>query len=441
MIGGLLQYNTFIVLTGVSLLGLVSGVLGCYLVLRRRALVSDAVAHSALPGLCVAFLIIQERHFAGLLLGAFVFGLIGSWLIGWIRRKTRIKEDAAIGIVLSVLFGIGLSLSSYIQNTIPGANKAGLDSFIFGKTAGMLASDVYGILAVCAAVFTVVAVFSKEFKVISFDPDFTASLGWPVAALDFLMMGLACVTVIVGLPAVGLALVAALLIIPGASARFWTDRLGTMMMLSGAFGLITGLTGALASAKFANLPAGPIIILSGTAIFLISLFAAPRRGLFSRLWRRAALNQRIETQNFLRTMFELSEAQWPKGTSVKLSDLQRLRAWNSRKTRRLIWEALNDHLIRPAGEGYALTEKGWQRGADVVRVHRMWEIFLIEEAQVAPSLVDRDAERIEHVLPEETVTRLEKRLRELNLTPAPFRDLVPERHPSIARGEQEALQS
>ena len=433
----MLQYNTLIVLIGTTLLGMVSGALGTYLVLRRRSLIGDAVAHAALPGLCIAFMVVQERSFLAFMVGAFISALIGSWMVNAIQAHTRVKEDAAIGIVLSVLFGLGIVLSRYIQGHYPGANKAGLDSFIFGKTAGMIRSDVYGIIAVCIAVLCLMLLLHKEFKLLSFDREFAIVLGWPVSALDLLMMGLACVTSIIGLPAVGLALMAAMLIIPGAAARFWTDRLDLMIALSGLFGMITGAAGTLASAYFAQLPTGPIIILNATAIFLFSLFFSPKRGVIAVLIRRLQLNRRIEAQNLLRTLFELSEKTWPKAPWIRAEDLIKLRAWPLARARRLLHLAQHQGWLCREGDRYRLTEAGWQEAADVARVHRLWEIYLIEEAQAAPALVDRDAEEVEHILPPELVARLEARLDELGLLPKPLR--VPRRHPALAAGEEGAL--
>src|SRR5262245_5145817 len=202
------------VLLGTSLLGLSSGVIGSFAVLRRRALLSDALAHAALPGICVAFLLSGHRSFLALLTGAFLSGLLGVGVISVLRRHTRTKEDAAIGIVLSVFFGLGIALSRIIQNQPlrEGGSRAGLDNFIFGKTAGMLVEDVYVILALLAFLLLVVTLLYKEFKLVSFDPEFAAVQGWPTLWLDLALMGLLALTAVVGLPAVGVVLMAALLI-------------------------------------------------------------------------------------------------------------------------------------------------------------------------------------------------------------------------------------
>ena len=277
------DYNTRVVLAGVGLLGAAAGLIGCFAVLRGRALLGDALAHAALPGLCLAFLVAGQRHLTALLAGALLSGLAGLGVIAALRRWTRVKEDAAIGAVLSVFFGAGVVLSRLIQNRSTEGSKAGLDAYILGKTAGLLLADVVltGLLA--AAALLVVVIFYKEFKLISFDAAFARTQGWPVARLDLLLTGAVAFVVVVGLPAVGAVMVAALLIVPAVSARFWTDRLGMALILSALFGLATGVAGTAVSASASGLPAGPVIVLVGTGLFLVSALFAPRRGVLARL--------------------------------------------------------------------------------------------------------------------------------------------------------------
>ncbi len=276
----MIRYNTLIVLLGVGLLGAAAGPVGAFTVLRRRALVGDALAHATLPGLCIAFVLAGERDLFWLLTGAFVSGLAGVGLLALMARYSRIKEDAAIGVVLSVFFGVGIAMLGVIQKR--GGAHAGLESYILGKTAGLLLSDVYVLAGLAAGCLAALALFYKELKLVSFDRDFAATQGWPTAALDFLSLALVAVVVVAGLPTVGVVLMAALLIVPAAAARFWTDRLGVLLPLSSAFGLITGVLGAALSASHAALPAGPVIVLVGAALFLASALLAPGRGVIAR---------------------------------------------------------------------------------------------------------------------------------------------------------------
>jgi manganese/zinc/iron transport system permease protein len=428
-----LSYNTQMVLIGTTLLGAVSGIIGCYMVLRKRALIGDTLAHSALPGLCLAFMIFQTKNFIGLLGGAFLTALAGAWLVSAIRRHTRIKEDAAIGIVLSFFFGMGVVLLSIIQDAsrFPGSNKAGIHSFILGKTAGMVVNDIYLIIVSGLIVLLIVLLLYKEFRLLSFDPDFARVQGWPVLGLDMLMMSLVCLTTIIGLPAVGVVLMVAMLIMPGASARFWTDGLTQMIVLAAIFGMITSATGTMASAWFPNLPAGAIIIICGSFIFLVSMICSPKRGLLARLVRRMRLQKRVAEQNLLRTVYELSEPDWPQPPLLQVADLTRLRAWSNQRAEKLLDRACNRGWVEGhSNRGYRLTDGGWHQAAMVVKAHRLWEIFLIEEAHVAPAHVDRDAESLEHVLPPDLIRRLEQRLIELGLLPLPLQP-IPRRHKAM----------
>ncbi len=289
----MIEHNTLVVLVGVGLLGATAGLVGSFAVLRGRALLGDALAHAALPGLCVGFLLFGERSLPAMLAGALGSGLAGVALVTLLRRYTRIKEDAAIGIVLSVFFGAGISLSRWIQSATTTGSKAGLDSYILGKTAGMITSDVFLIGGVAAACLLLITLAYKELLVVAFDVDFASVQGWPATAIDLAVMALVAVTVVIGLPAVGVVLVAALLILPAATARFWTERLTSMLALSAMFGLATGLLGTAASATWHHLPAGALIVLAGSSLFVISLLVAPRRGLVSRLLTQAALRRQI----------------------------------------------------------------------------------------------------------------------------------------------------
>lgn len=285
-------YNLLIVLAGVSLLGAAAGVIGCFAVLRRRSLTGDALAHGALPGLCIAFILVGERSLPKLLLGALGSGLAGIAVIAALRRWTRIKEDAAIGTVLSVFFGIGIVLLTIIQR-LPGGSTAGLDSFILGKTAGMVREDVELIAGLALGTLLLVLLLYKEFKLVSFDQEFARVQGWPGFFLDFLLMLLVVLAVVIGLPAVGVLMMAALLVIPAAAARFWTDSLGLMLVLSAGIGLVSGVAGTVVSALFAKIPTGPSIILAAAIIFLYSLLGAPRRGLLAR-WEERRRHQWVK---------------------------------------------------------------------------------------------------------------------------------------------------
>ncbi len=288
----MMTYNDWIVLGGTSLIGANAGLIGTFAVLRRRALTGDALAHAALPGVCLAFLLVGARSLPFLLLGALATGVLGITIIAAVQHWTRIKADAAIGIVLSVFFGAGMVLSRLVQDRVSGGT-AGLDSYILGKTAGMLREDLYLIGSIFVLCLCAVGLLYKEFKLHTFDHGFAQAQGWPVFRLDLLLMTLLALTVVVGLSTVGVVMIAALLIIPAATARFWTERLGVMLLLAIAVGEIMAVVGALISTRYAYMPAGPVIVLVGTFLFGLSSLFAPRRGLVARTLSERAFRQRL----------------------------------------------------------------------------------------------------------------------------------------------------
>jgi manganese/zinc/iron transport system permease protein len=400
---GWLAYNTAIVLAGTMLLGASCGLVGCFAVLRRRALLGDALAHAALPGVGVAFLLANERSMPVLLLGALVSGLLGVVIVAVLRFATRTKDDAAIGAVLGVASALGFVLIRVIQDRTTTGSKAGLASYILGKTAGMIAQDVYLMAAVSAGCLAIVWFFYKEFKAIAFDPGFAKVQGWPVLALDFLLTGLIAVAVVVGLPAVGGLLITALLIIPAVSARFWTDSLGRMLMLSTLLGGAIGACGTALSAQFSFSPAGPVIVLVGTAAFTGSMLLAPRRGLIARGLDEARFRRRLARQKLLRMLYELDEAAGGGPRPFELADVG--------VTIARIDAMARDGLATPVGAGrYLLTASGREQGARAARASRLWHLFLSEHADLAPSYADLDAERIDTILPDEMIRELESRL-------------------------------
>ena len=245
--------QTIVVLAGTLLLGVAAGLVGTFAVLRRRALMGDVVAHSALPGLCIAFLAFHSRSAGVLLTGALVSGLCGAMVVSLLRRFTPLKDDAIQGIVLSVFYGGGIALTRSIQKLYPNEPGSDLESFIVGRAATMLRSDVYLTAGALVVVMAIVVAFYKELKLLSFDEQFCQVQGWSAMGLDLMLMILTAVTVVVGLPAVGVVLTAALLIIPAVAARFWTDRLSRMLIIAGAFGGISGVIGTLISAQFSDL--------------------------------------------------------------------------------------------------------------------------------------------------------------------------------------------
>jgi manganese/zinc/iron transport system permease protein len=272
------DYTLRTVALGAGVLGIVSGVLGSFTVLRHQSLLGDAISHAALPGIVLAFLLTGSNEPLPLIIGAGVAGWLGTLLVGAIVRNTRIKNDGALGLVLSVFFGVGLMLLTYSQSR-PDASQAGLDKFLFGQAAALLRNDVITIAILGGVAIVVVALFWKEFKLLSFDPEFGSVLGFRMGTIDVLLTSLVVIAIVIGLQTVGVVLMSAMVVAPGAAARQWTDRLGVMVCLSALFGALAGVTGALLSSTGARLPTGPMVVLTASAIVAISLLFATNRGL------------------------------------------------------------------------------------------------------------------------------------------------------------------
>jgi manganese/zinc/iron transport system permease protein len=415
-------YNTTVVLLGVTLLGVAAGLVGTFAMLRKRSLMSDTLSHASLPGIALAFLTAvalgQGGKSLGLLLaGAAASGILGVLAVQFMVRRTRLPPDAAMGAVLSVFFGLGLVLLSHIQ-TLDSGGQGGIAKFIYGQTAAMtvVEAGAIGAVALLAAVGT--AALFKEFRLVCFDPEFADAQGWSVSAIDLLMMALVVAVTVVGLRAVGLILVVALIVIPPAAARLWSERLATVTLAAALFGGLSGYLGAAASAVAPGFPAGAVIVLVAGALFLLSLLLAPARGVLASGLRLARLRLEVATQHVLRGLFEASERREVAADgTVALHRLRGLRRWPrpwlALVVRVLAWRG----LIRLGPSGVALTRFGREEALRVTRNHRLWEQFLVSCADLAPSHVDHSADLVEHVLSPELVARLEGELAALGRLP------------------------
>ena len=272
------DYTFRTVALGAAMLGIVSGALGTFAVLRKQSLLGDAISHAALPGIALAFLITGTKSPLGLMLGAMAAGWIATLLVSSISISTRVSYDSALGTILSVFFGFGLVLLTVIQK-MPNANQAGLSTFLFGQAAALVTQEVVTMCILGAIALTPTLLFWKEFKVLAFDPEYGQSLGFPIRYLDFLLTSLLVIAIVIGLQTVGVVLMSAMIIAPAVAARQWTNSLGIMVSLGAAFGAFSGISGAYLSSSFTHLPTGPTIVLAISSIVIISLFLAPNRGL------------------------------------------------------------------------------------------------------------------------------------------------------------------
>ncbi len=404
-----LSFTARTVLLGATLLGAIGGAIGCFALLRRQSLLGDALAHTALPGVCLAYLVTGSKSQLPLLAGAAVVGLLGAFAIAGIARLSRLSEDAAIGIVLSVFFGCGIVLLTIIQR-LPAGNQSGLDKFLFGQAAALLPRDVALLAVIGTAVALVLALFWKELELLCFDRDFGASLGFAMGRLEVVLLLVLVVVVVVGLQTVGVVLMVATLFTPAAAARQWTDRLRPMVLLAAALGAASGGAGALLSAGIARVPTGPVIVLVASAILVCSLLLAPGRGQLWSWLRHRRLEARIRQENLLKDLYLWGERHGSFDVVAPWAHLRGERGTSGPRMDRTARGLRGRSLLACDARGARLLALGIAAAEQVVRKHRLWELYLTRRLELPSDHVHRDAELMEHTLDEAAVLRLEQLL-------------------------------
>ena len=360
------DYTLRMVALGSATLGIVSGALGTYAVLRGQSLLGDAISHAALPGIALAFMLTGTKTPIVLMAGAGAAGWIATLLIMSVTETTRLKYDSVLGILLSVFFGFGLVLLTFIQRR-PDATQAGLDTFLFGQAAALVFSDVITMVILGAAALAAVGVFWKQLKVLSFDPEFGRSIGLSMRSVDILLTTLLVVAIVIGLQTVGVVLMSAMIIAPAAAARQWTDSLTKMMLLSSFFGALAGVSGAVVSSTAQGMPTGPTIVLCLGAIVAVSLFLASNRGLLWRWMRERRNARRLRSEAVLLDLYSLGldhgDPLHPHETGV----LDIMTASHA-GTARVLKGLADEGLVRRTGTGaWSLTESGAEAAASLKR--------------------------------------------------------------------------
>jgi len=415
------DHNSRVVILGTALLGCAAGLVGSFTLLRKRTLVGDAISHAMLPGLGLAYLLVtlaggDGKSLGWLALGAAVSGLVGAATILLIRQATRLSEDAALGIVLSVFFGAGVALIGVIQSLESG-HAAGLEGFIYGKAAALSWGDVMSIAAVAVVCLIMGMLLFKEWTLLCFDPAFSEAEGYRRWVLDGLLMAMVVLIAIVGMQAVGLILVIALLVIPAAAARFWTDRMSRQVGLAAGLGAAGCFLGATLSAVLPELPAGAVIILVSAVFFLISMIGGAQRGLLIRWYRRWQWQRTMQWQHVLRAIYERLEtsghapAHWHAAAEVDFAHLLPMRSWTSASLNATLNRLQRSGMLFRVGDSVSLSKPGFVQAERLTHQHRLWELYLITQADAAANQVDRQADDIEHVLDPAMIRELEELLR------------------------------
>lgn len=306
IIAFLSDYTIQNVMIGAALLGIGSGALGVFAVLRQQSLLGDTLSHATLPGVALGFMVAGTRHLGSIMLGALISGAAAALLVLVLTHRSRLKTDAALGVALSTLFALGVVLLTHIQQT-GDASQGGLDSFLFGQAAAILRSDLWLMGALTLLALSLLTILWKEFKLVTFDASFAGSLGLPVIVLETVLTLLIALAIVIGLQMVGVVLMAAMVVAPAAAARQWSTRLEQMVLLSGILGAAGGLVGAVISATGENLATGPLIVLAITAAVVVSLLLAPRRGLLWEELSRRRANRELLDKRVLLTLKSISQ--------------------------------------------------------------------------------------------------------------------------------------
>jgi ABC-type Mn2+/Zn2+ transport system permease subunit/Mn-dependent DtxR family transcriptional regulator len=374
------------------LAALVLGVLGCFVVLRRMALIGDALSHAVLPGVVVALMLTGSTGVPGLLLGALLAGLATAILVNLVSRYSRTKEDSAIGIVFTALFALGVILIS----SLPRGTHFDLKCFLFGDPLAVGREDFWMMLSIGAAVLIIVCLLYHALKLVSFDPVVASAMGLPVNVLHYLLMGMLSATVVAGLKATGVVLVVAMLITPASAAYQLSNRLGVMMFLSGLFGAISAALG-MSLAFVTNAPTGPAMVVVATVLFGLALLFSPSHGLVFDWLQRRRLSRHIDEEDLIKAVYKLSEAsRTTDSPSVFIIDVARETHLDEHRIQKMLRRQNVQALVQSIQGRLTLTDAGVRRATEMVRSHRLWESYLVDQANVSAEFVHEVADRLEH---------------------------------------------
>lgn len=400
--------NVRYVVLGSILLSVSSAIVGCFTFLKKKALLGDVVSHAVLPGICLSFIISGTKDPFLLIIGAFITGWLSIIVMDYIIQHSKIKEDTATGLSLSVFFGIGVLLLTMIQHS-GNAAQTGLDSFLFGKAAALVGKDLFAFGLIAMIVLVVVFFFYKEFKLVAFDPQFAKATGIPIKRIELLLTSITVMAVVTGIQAVGVVLMAAMLITPAAAARFWTDRLSVMLLLASLFGAFSGISGAYISYTAPSMPTGPWIVMVISVIAIASFFLAPGKGILVKQLKQRRIQNQLLEENLLKSFYKLGEVTEDYKSARGNEEIVEMRRFSSAQLQNGLSRLSRQGFIKRKNGKWSLTNEGYLKGKRVVRLHRLWELYLTKYLRIAPDHVHEDAETIEHVITPE----LEKRLEEL----------------------------
>lgn len=394
------------VILGVAIIGGVSGVVGTFAFLRKKTLVGDAISHSVLPGICVGFIFAGTKDPLALMAGSLLFGWLSVWFIDYISRIRKLSEDTAIALTSTFFFALGSVLLSFISHSA-NSEQSGLKDFLFGKAATMTTFDIQVFGVVFLLIIFMIITFFRPFQLVSFNVDYAKSIGVKVNMIEFLISTLTVLAVAIGIQAVGVVLMSALLIAPAATARYWTHNLIRMIMLAAFLGIFAGIAGVMFSTIKDNMPTGPWIVCSLFVITILTLIFSPNRGWYAIYWRNKQNIRKISNENVLKTFYHLMEEG---KEQVTPEELMARRSMDTELVSRTLRRLINLNLLEQKNTKYNLTENGKTEAARVVRSHRLWELYLSKRMNFKEDHLHDSAESMEHLITPEIEAELLKDL-------------------------------
>lgn len=419
-------YDTslWLVAGGTMLLSITAALVGGFTFLQKRSLVGDAVAHSILPGVAIAFLISGQKDPLWLMLGALISGWLSLAVMDYLNKHTKLSEDTAIASVLSVFFGVGILLLTYIQKKASG-EQSGLEGFLFGQAAAMRLNDLYTYCALALVLISTTIVFFKEFKLLSFNPEFAQSLGLPVGILRVLLNSMMVLAIALGIQAVGVVLMAALLITPSAAARNLSNGLKGMLWVSVIVAGFSALVGTLISFSAPSMPTGPWVVVCLSAIALLSLFLAPQKGLVARLMMQKRHQKKITDENLLKAIYHLGEKENSFAAWFHVEEITGIRDFETDVLKSALKRLIRKgHLLRQR-HSFQFSRAGLDEARRIVRLHRLWEMYLNKRLRLKADHIHPNAESMEHIISPEIEAQLLEELdypeRDPHQSPIPYK--------------------
>ena len=382
------------------MVGLMCGALGCFIVLRNMAMFGDALSHAILPGVVVAFVVAGGYSALGFFLGAVGAGLLTAVAITWIQQRVATKNDAAIGIVFTTMFALGVMGISYLSKN----EHAHIDlkDFLFGNVLGVSDTDLVLTGMICVYVLASIYFFYRLLFATTFQPVIAQTMGINTTLVHYYLMLLLSFAVVAALQTVGVILVVAMLITPAATALLLSRRLPVVLMIASGCGALAAVLGLMLAFAFDTTP-GPAMAVTASTLYGIAVFFAPERGLLFRFLRKRTRGRRIQLEDVLKEGVRLQqrgELDWVALVEKTVLPLKVVRQRINTLQRRG-WATTSP---------LAFTEEGFAEAAKLVRAHRLYETFLADRLGLTEDQIHDEAERYEHLLTDKLLNEMDEEL-------------------------------